>query len=79
MAIRQVLTKLTFASALMLAATSNIFATCYVGCSAVCDSICHYELSGTCTDQEAYYLIRHCCDDAVLVPGLPPCEDGPQN
>jgi hypothetical protein len=66
------------AAALLFLATAmsqSAFGQCYVACSATCSSVCHYDISGSCSDQDAYYLILHCCDAETSIPGLPPCDN----
>ena len=74
----------TFGLVTLLASTvcHTAFATCWVGCAAICRYTCQFELSGTCSDAEAFAKISACCNAAFNnTPGIRdvPCtESGPE-
>lgn len=60
------------------------FATCYVGCSAICRYTCQVDVSGSnCNDAAAFIAVRECCAAAFEnTPGINdvPCTSGgPEN
>ena len=70
--------------ALFTAASGQMaFATCYVSCAAICRYTCQVDVSGTCSDEIAFELVRSCCTSAFQnTPGINdvPCTSGgPEN
>jgi hypothetical protein len=75
----------TFALVTLLAATvcQTAFATCYVSCAAICRYTCQVDVSGSCSDAQAFELVRSCCTSAFSnTPGINdvPCmQSGPES
>ena len=56
---------------LLAAVCQTAFATCYVSCAAICRYTCQFDISGSCSDEAAFNLVRQCCTQAFNnTPGI---------